>query len=174
VFKIYDDLRHKSFSTQPKQPNNTDDSKTKVYFSKKGAYKYIEGKREPITIRIDKGLYKRFKPLAKRVYGSVCRAIEIYIVTLIEATENGVHFSNTEKPINIEKIVIERNLRSRRKLEIEEEVYERVVLPKCGFCGKPLVVARFRHVKSGREMQACDYHTDNLRKRSDWVEVVSE
>jgi len=96
------------------------------------------------------------------------------MVNFIEATERGVNFCYTSKPLRIDKIVIERNLRSRRKLEVEDEVVERVVLPMCGFCGKPLVVARFRHLKSGIEKDTCDYCSDNLRERSDWVEVVSK
>ena len=164
---------HTKPSGKPKQQDN---SKTKVHFSETTAYKYMTGQREPITIRIDRGLYARFKPLAKRVYGSVCHAVEIYIITLIEAVENGVHFSNTNKPINIEKIVIERNLRSRRKLEIEEEteVIERVALPRCDFCHKPLVIAQFKHLKSDLVKKACDFHARVLRERSDWVEVASD
>lgn len=108
---------------------------SKVHFSETCAYKYITGIREPHGIRVDTGLYLRFKPVAKRVYGSVCRAVEIYMIALIETVEKGVHFSNTDKPIHIEKIVIERNLRPRRKLIVKEEV------EVCGFrgCDEPAV-----------------------------------
>lgn len=96
---------------KPKQ-----NSMTNVHFLENHVYKYVSGDRKPIAIRIDSGLYSRFKPLAKRVYGSVCHAVEVYITALISAVETGVYFSTTEKPINIENIVIERNLRPRRKL----------------------------------------------------------
>jgi hypothetical protein len=105
--------------TQTTKPNP--DSITKVHFPKSGVYKYMSGKREPIAVRIDTGLYSAFKPLSKRVYGSTCKAVEVYMIALIEAVENGVYFSNTDKPIHIDKIVIERNLRERRKFEVEHD-----------------------------------------------------
>ena len=151
---------------------NADASITKVHFSERGAYKYLSGNREPITIRIDTGLYKAFKPVAKRVYGSVCRAVEVYITTLIEATETGVHFSNTEKPINIDKIVIERRVRTRRALEVEEETTVTKVVACCGFCHKVPVVAVFRNNATGIEKKVCSYHYDSLFEHPKW-KVVS-
>jgi len=150
---------------------NTDNSITKVHFSEMGAYKYLSGNREPITIRIDTGLYKAFKPVAKRVYGSVCRAVEVYITTLIEATETGVHFSNTSSPIKIEKIVIERRVRTRRAFEVEEETVTEVV-DCCGFCGKRPVVGVFTEKVTGIEKKVCSYHYDNLCEHPKW-QVVS-
>lgn len=161
-----------SDSDKAKQSN---DSSTKVHFSEKGAYKYVKGKREPISIRINRGLYSRFKPVAQRVFGSVCRAVEIYMVTIIETAETGVHFSNTEQPINIEKIVIERNLRPRRKLVSEGEVEQEVVKTGqelgCDFCGRVPVVGRFRHLASGIEKGTCSSHATRLRNRSDWIDI---
>jgi hypothetical protein len=111
----------------PANNPKTNDSMTKEHFLENAVYKYMTGQREPITIRIDKGLYSAFKPLAKRVYGSVCRAAEVYMVSFILAVESGVYFSNTDRPINIEKIVIERNLKPRRNLAfVEEEEVEEV------------------------------------------------
>ena len=158
-----------------KPTTNQNDSITNVHFSERGAYKYLSGVREPIAVRIDTGLYQAFKPVAKRVYGSVCRAIEVYITTLIEATEKGVHFSNTEKPINIEKIVIERNVRVRRALEVEEETVVKVVEPCCDFamCSRRPLVAVFRDVESGIEKKVCSYHASNLREHPKW-QVVSD
>jgi hypothetical protein len=122
---------HKSITHKPKsvRRNSDDDDNaceslgtTNVHFSDEYVYKYVSGDRQPISIRIDTGLYNQFKPLAKRVYGSVCRAVEIYITAFIATVENGVYFSRTsDTPIHIDKIVIERNLRSRRKLEVLEE-----------------------------------------------------
>jgi len=113
------------------------DSITNVHFSEQEASCYVSGVRAPIAIRIDTGVYKRFKPLAKRVYGSTCKAVETSMISIIEACEKGVHFSNTGKPIKIDKIVIERNLRPRRDLRIvdcsgivESEAW------KCQVCGK--------------------------------------
>ena len=115
-------FENKNLATDPLSTINNDDGMTNVHFLENAVYKYMSGDRKPIAIRIDSGLYGRFKPLAKCVYGSVCRAAEVYMVSFILAVESGVHFSNTDRPINIGKIVIERNLRSRRKLEVTEEV----------------------------------------------------
>lgn len=144
------------------------DSISKVHFSKSAAYKYVSGKREPITIRVDKGLYSAFKPLSKRIYGSTCKAIEIYMITLIEAAENGVHFSNTEKPINIEKIVIERNLRPRRNLEFVEEEKG-----KCHYCNR-LPVGEFVYLKTGGKYPLCKFHASEFVNGKTWGVVKRE
>lgn len=107
-----------------KTNTNKQDSITNVNFSDYAAKAYFANRRVVMGVRVDEGIAKRFKLLAKQCYGSVCRAIEVYMVNFIEATERGVNFCYTSKPINIDKIVIERNLRSRRKLEFEEEVSE--------------------------------------------------
>lgn len=149
------------------------DSKTKVHSSKKGANKYITGVREPISIRIDKGLYKRFKQLAKRVYGSVCKPVEIHMISFIETVENGVHISNTDKPINVEQhIRIERLNRERRYLDIVSPVEEKIepVVEKCDFACNRVAVAVFRHVKSGIFKRVCSYHASVLKNRTDWKE----
>jgi len=108
-----------------KQAKPRNDSKTNVHFSKGGAYKYVSGVREPISIRIDSGLYCRFKQLSKLVYGSVCKAVEVDMISFINAVETGVHFCNTGKPLNIEQnIVVTRDVKTRRKLVVEETVTE--------------------------------------------------
>lgn len=105
-----------------------------MHFSENGVYKYLSGERKPISIRIDTGLYSAFKPLSKRVYGSTCKAVEVYMIGFIETIEKGVYLGNTPQPIKIDKIVIERNFRERRKLEVEQEVTERVAVG-CGYIG---------------------------------------
>jgi len=140
-----------------------------VHFSEKGAYKYVSGVREPISIRIDTGLYARFKPLAKRVHGSVCRSIELYITTLIESVETGVHFSHTERPINIDKIVIERNLRPRRKLEFEDSFEDHEISSvvegsrdSCAVCGRPSFARGIN--KDGSRVFLCRSHFRDWKK----------
>jgi hypothetical protein len=149
-----------SDSDKTKQSN---DSSTKVHFSEKGAYKYFRGKRKPISIRIDPGLYKRFKPLAKHVYGSVCRAVEIYMVAIIEVIETGVHFSDTEQPIKIDKIVIERNLRPRRKLAVDA----------CGFggCDEPAVAVGMWRGKE--KVRLCEKHLLEAKGKPGEWEIVT-
>lgn len=156
----------------PQKANTQDDSSTNVHFSESVAYKYVSGVRKPISSRRDSGLYKRYKQVAKAVYGSVCRADELNMIALIEAAEKGVHFSNTERPIKIEKIVIERNLRSRRALEVLPNIEDgSCSKPCCDFCGKPGVVGVFKDVKSGVEKKACGYHAKTLADHARWVSV---
>lgn len=135
------------------------DSKTKVHFSKGAVYKYLSGKREPISIRIDTGLYSAFKQLSKRIYGSTCKAIEVYMIALIEAVENGVHYSDTAQPIQIEKIVIERNLLERRKLVIENEAKVGESKAKCGFVNcRNEAVGKAIWRKRNKEFEVCSMH----------------
>jgi hypothetical protein len=59
------------------------------------------------------------------------------MIALIETAEKGVHFSDTmNRPIQIEKIVIERNLKSRREMVLveEEETTKTVISKTEGFC----------------------------------------
>jgi len=110
----------KSFSEE-KKPPTTKPCSEKVHFLKSDAYKYMSGERKPTGIRVDSGLYKRFKQVSKASFGSTCRAIEICMIAIIETAEKGVHFGNTvNQPIQIEKIVIERNLRTRRSLPFQD------------------------------------------------------
>ena len=130
-----------------------------MHFSKRAVYKYLSGKREPISIRIDTGLYSAFKPLSKRIYGSTCKAIEIYMIALIEAVETGVHFSDTDKPIQIGKIVIERKLRERRNLELEENAEASESRIKCGFnrCRNE-AVGKAIWLQRNQEFEVCSRH----------------
>ena len=143
-------LKHES-----KQPN---DSTTKVYFSKNAAARYFSNRRVVCSFRCDEGLWNEAKPVLKRTYGSICRGIEIYLTNFIEATQHGVYFSSTEKPLHIERVVIERNLRPRRKLEVDREAVEGVCF-NCG-SGSDLVFARF---VSGVEHTVCRSCLQNVR-----------
>ena len=87
------------------------------------------------SVRVDEKLLAEAKPILKAKFGSTCRAIEVYLSALV-ATEKGCRINgvNPSSTIEIGKLVIERNLRSRRKLVIEEEVVETVKVRGCGFC----------------------------------------
>ena len=63
------DSPNKRFAPNDSFNENSNDSMTNVHFLENAVYKYMSGDRQPISIRIDTGLYNRFKPLAKRVYG---------------------------------------------------------------------------------------------------------
>jgi hypothetical protein len=131
-----------------------------VHFSENLDRKYLSGIRKPISIRIDTGLYSAFKPISKRVYGSTCNAVEVYMIGLVETVERGgVYFSNTAKPLQIDKIVIERNIRERRKLEVEREITEKPVLG-CGVadCKKP-AVSKAIWLNRNQEYWLCQEHS---------------
>jgi hypothetical protein len=155
---------------QTKTEAQNADSSTKVHFSEKDAYKYMSGERKPISIRIDTGLYSVFKTVSKRVFGSTCKAIEVYMITLIETVESGVHFCNTnETRVIIEKLIIERNLgKERRNLKpYQPETVQTTSEPRCDFCGKTPATASFRHT-SGIVKRACNKHEAELRKHPKW------
>jgi hypothetical protein len=151
------------------KPVSSSDSNSKVYFSESAVYKYLSGKREPISIRIDTGLYSRFKPLSKRIFGSTCKAVEIYMISLIEAVEKGVHFSDTAKPIHIKKIVIHRNLRARRNLELESNSETSESWTKCCFidCDKK-AVGNGVYKRTGEESPLCKKHLNLASNSLDW------
>lgn len=104
-------------NVNPKQIPNTPlvYDTTKVSYSKS----LFSGRRKVIGIRIDENLYLAFKPIAKRVFGSVCRPIESFMASVVALDQTGANFGNT---IQVHEIKIERNLRTRRQLVVEEEV----------------------------------------------------
>lgn len=164
----------KTFSKQPKQQKQTNkhDSLTNVNFSDYAASRYFANRRVVMGVRVDEGLAKRFKQYAKRIYGSVCRAVEVYMVNFIEAAERGVNFCYTNRPLRIEKVVIERNLRSRRKLEFSE-VDEGEEELRCLYCGKA-AVGKFRYVKTGLTYPLCEFHATAFLNSKMWVVVKDE
>lgn len=137
--------------------------------------KFFSGRRVVKGVRVDEGLYERFKPLAKKLFGSVCRSFEGYMASVVALCDDPARFVLLmNRPLRVEQIVIGRDLkRTRRKLVLEEtETVERVaVVVKCGFCGKSGVVARFRHLKSGLVKGACSFHAESLREHPKWEEV---
>jgi len=126
-------------------------------------------KRVVIGIRVDEGLYNAFKPVAKRVFGSVCSPFETFMATVLASNELGVNFGNT---VEIGTVIIERNLRERRKLLVKRT--KPTVTPKlgCDFCGKVPVVGSYRHT-SGIQKRACGYHAEILKAHPNWKPVHS-
>jgi hypothetical protein len=152
---------------------SSSDNKPKVHFSESAAYKYLSGKREPSSICIDTGLYSRFKPLSKRVYSSTCKAAEVYVISLIEAVKNGVHFSDTGRLIQIEKIVIERNLRERRNLELEKAEEGYVHRKTCGFANcRNETVGKAIWLKENEEHDVCAWHLAEICSKDKSWKVI--
>lgn len=92
------------------------------------------GKRVVVGVRVDERLYEAFKPVAKLVFGSVCRPVEAFMAAVVASNQTqqltsklGVNPSNT---VEIGKLVIERNVRSRRRLVVEETKEVREVVQK--------------------------------------------
>jgi len=126
--------------------------------------------RVVMGVRVDSELKKRFKLVAKRVFGSVCNPIEAFMATVVSCAESEVNFGNT---VEVGTIVIERNLRPRRNLDVQEpKPIEISTVPKCDFCGKMPVVGSFRH-NSGIMRRACGYHASQLRNHEKWKEKKS-
>jgi hypothetical protein len=84
-------------------------------------------------IRVDSELKKQFTAVSKRIFGSTCNPIESFMAAIVATSQTGVNFGNT---VNIEKIVIERNLRARRDLEAEVNPDSSVVKDVCVVCGR--------------------------------------
>lgn len=145
------------------QPN---DSATEVNYPQN----VLSGFRKTFGFKCDTGLAEAFKPVAKRYFGSICRPLECFMLAVLALQKEKVNFGET---VRIENLNIQRNLRSRRKLVVEDEVVETVKEPCCGFCGRKPVVTGFRHVKSGICKYACSYHTNVLQNRTDWTEEGS-
>lgn len=154
---------NKTKDKTPDKAKQHNDSNTKVHFSDYVNERWKHAKREPRTIRQNDKLYSEFKPIAQRLYGSVCRAIESFEAAVVIATEQKVHFSNTERPINIERIVIERNLRSRRKLELAEDDEEL----RCHYCSN-VAVGMFRYVKTHEVYPLCGFHAEEFLNGKAW------
>ena len=127
-------------------------------------------------VRVDSELKKRFVSAAKRVFGSTCSPVESFMAAIVGCVEQAEKLGvNPSKTVSIEigEIKIERNLRERRRLVVEEAKPIAVAAPqvKCDFCGHVPAVEVFRHVSSGIQKRACDYHAGILKNHTKWETV---
>lgn len=138
------------------------------------------GRRKVVGIRIDEKLYKAVKPILLGVFGSVCRPVESLFATIYSCYNNknlevdgGVNPSLT---IKIENMNIQRNLRSRRRLIVEEEteVTETKTIT-CSWCHKP-AVAVVKNEATGESHYACEFHKGLVETQPSWtfVEEVAQ
>ena len=98
--------------------------------------------REVMSIRVDSKLKPEATKALKAIFGSTCRGVESYLASIVAMYHNreidGVYPSNT---LSICKIVIERNLRSRRKLLVPvEEITETTEIKKVKRTKRKLLV----------------------------------
>ena len=128
--------------------------------------------RVVFSVRIDKRLKKDATRVLKAVYGSTCNGIETFLAGLVATYEqqgiSGVYPRNT----SIGQIVIERNLRERRKVEtVTYEASEKVSV-KCHFCSSDSV-GEFRYLKTGDVYPLCGPHGKALVDSGIWG-IVSD
>lgn len=116
-----------SYSTEVHRTDNTNEDKTfasdsvsEVHFSEYIKTEWKDGKRIPISIRINNKLYSEFKPISRALYGSTCRAVESLMAAVVLAARQNVHFGATKTTISIGEINISRDLRARRALPLQE------------------------------------------------------
>lgn len=148
---------------QSTEENNS--SSTEVNFPQS----VFTGVRKTFGFKCDTGLAEAFKPVAKHYFGSICRPLECFMIAVLALQKEQVNFGETVK---IENLHIERNLRSRRRLVIDEEItVAEVMEPCCDFCNNKPVVGVFQTVKSGIQKRACSIHAKFLRGHSKWKEV---
>jgi len=104
----------------------------------------LSGIRKTFGFKCDTGLAEAFKPVAKRYFGSICRPLECFMLAVLALQKERVNFGET---VNIENLNVLRNLRSRRRLVVEEETEVMVVegsKDRCAVCGRPSYVRGIR------------------------------
>jgi len=133
-------------------------------------------RRVVLSFECDEGLKKQFLSFSKRVFGSVCLPMESLMAgilsTVVESEKFGVYPSSTV-PLKFEvgRIVIERNLRPRRKLEFKEDFDE--TKPKCHYCELD-AVGDFCYCKTGKVFPLCSFHVAEFLNQGMWEEVVED
>lgn len=150
---------------KPKQ-TQFNDSITGVNPVRTHGFGLYNGRRVVWSVRVDEKLLKQAKQVMRGKFGSDCRAVESWLAGLVATSKGdqlrGVYPSNT---VTIGELHIERNLRSRRKLVVEEEreVTETV---SCSYCHRP-AVAVMEHSR-GQQAYVCPTHRDFLKIQPNW------
>jgi len=124
-------------TTKPKKQKTKQlrlDSQTRVNPRRTHGLGIWGNPRVVMGVRVDKKLKLAFTEVAKARFGSTCNPIESFMSTIVGVYSNellaGVNPSAT---ISIGEIKIERNLRERRKLEVDVEPVNEAL--HCGFTG---------------------------------------
>lgn len=160
-------------------PINNPHSTTGVYPPRKHGFGIWGNPRVPMTVRVDKEIKKQFKSFSKRVFGSTCLPLESLIAGLLQAVttaENKGVYPSSTVPLRFDvgKIVIERNLRPRRKLDWKPDDIGFSDVDACGLCGHPFndVAYRVEYV-SGKFDVLCKPCYEVQRDRSVVKKIVS-
>lgn len=145
----------KKFGYQDSNKKRAKDSQTGVNPNRTHGLGIWGNPRVVMGVRVDKELKNRFTVIAKAKFSSTCSPIEAFMATIVACSEIGVNFGTT---VEVGTIVIERNLRERRKLEVEHEVTEKVLIG-CGFVGcKNQAVGKAIWLKCNQEYWLCSAH----------------
>ena len=151
--------------TKPETTEENDSSSTKVNYPQN----VLSGIRKTFGFKCDTGLKEAFKPVAKQYFGSICRPLECFMLAVLAIQKEQVNFGQTVK---IENLHIERNLRSRRRMVVDEEIIITETIEQlCEICKKKPIVAVFQTVKSGIQKSACRTCAKDLRMHPKWKEV---
>lgn len=146
------------------------DSNTGVYPRRTHGLGNYGGDRVVWSVRVDSKLLEEAKPVLKQYFGSTCRAVELWLSALISTEKcsklSGVYPRNT---VEIGKLVIERNIRSRRKMVIEETTEEVITMAKC-FVNDCLneAVTTARYKPEDAEYKICCIHAQEYRRDRRW------
>jgi len=166
--------KHKSFTDKRKRARakqtQFNDSITGVNPIRTHGFGVYKGKRVAWAVRVDEKLLKKAKPVLRAKFGSTCRGVEAWLAGLVATYkgdyELGVNPSNT---VSIGKLVIERNLRSRRKLTVEEEVE---VSSVCGHANCSADVVGTGLWRNKLTLPLCEVHFAEAKKLFwEWSEL---
>ena len=155
-----------SFSKKPKKKNQPkQQSITKVNRGSGHGVGCWGNRRVVAGVRVDEGLYSAFKPVAKRIFGSTCRAVEAFMATIVACSGEAVNFGQT---VEVKEIRIERNLRARRGLvspEVSECITKGFAVNRCFKCGRKDVHLSKTKFDSGVVAPACSECLEYYRKK---------
>jgi antitoxin component of RelBE/YafQ-DinJ toxin-antitoxin module len=124
-------------------------------------------RRVVMSVRVDEKLKKEATKVLKAVFGSTCRGVEAYLAGLVATyQQQGVDGVYPRSTCNIGKLVIERNLRSRRRMVEEEvEVAEKIVgSVTCVFPGCSEVAEFVAFASEGSTLNVCKTHLKHQLK----------
>ena len=159
--------------THTKEQNKAQDCTTNVNLLDYIKMEVKSDKRVVAGVRVNEDLYKEFKQVSKQLYGSTCRAVEFFMASVVLAARNKVNFSHTQQPIVFSNVVIERNIKTRRKLVVEEETETETVTASksCFYCDN-VPVWKCNTVFSIHPVKlVCSSHLSAMERRK---EVVSK
>ena len=99
------------------------DSLTAVYRGGNHGVGIWGGRRVVMSIRVDEKIKQEWTVFAQKTFGSTCKALETIMVAMMRADvklQNDAVYRGSTVNVNFEHIRIERNLRARRNLPVQD------------------------------------------------------